>query len=100
MVGSLLFLKNILGMDFQKIATSNKDCSNEHSLIHCKFKGSKMEILKVSAKSNPNSVAGALAGVLRERGAAEIQAIGAGALNQAVKAVAIARDLLRLAEWI
>lgn len=53
-----------------------------------------MEILKVSAKSNPNSVAGALAGVLRERGAAEIQAIGAGALNQAVKAVAIARGFV------
>ena len=35
-----------------------------------------MEILKVSAKSNPNSVAGALAGVLREKGGAEIQAIG------------------------
>ena len=50
-----------------------------------------MEILKVSAKSNPNSVAGALAGVLRERGDAEIQAIGAGALNQAIKSVAIAR---------
>lgn len=55
------------------------------------LRGAEMEILKVSAKSNPNSVAGALAGVLRERGAAEIQAIGAGALNQAVKAVAIAR---------
>ena len=53
-----------------------------------------MEILKVSAKSNPNSVAGALAGVLRERGLAEIQAIGAGALNQAVKAVAIARGFV------
>lgn len=53
-----------------------------------------MEILKVSAKSNPNSVAGALAGVLRERGNAEIQAIGAGALNQAVKAVAIARGFV------
>jgi len=50
-----------------------------------------MEILKVSAKSNPNAVAGALAGVIREKGAAEIQAIGAGAVNQAVKAVAIAR---------
>ena len=48
-----------------------------------------MDVLKVSAKSNPNSVAGALAGVLRERGGAEMQAIGAGALNQAVKAVAI-----------
>ncbi len=54
----------------------------------------RMEVLKVSAKSNPNSVAGALAGVLRERGTAEIQAIGAGALNQAVKAVAIARGFV------
>src|SRR5699024_11759889 len=53
-----------------------------------------MEILKVSAKSNPNSVAGALANVLRERGSAEIQAIGAGALNQSVKAVAIARGFV------
>ncbi|MGV8980316.1 stage V sporulation protein S [Clostridium sp.] len=53
-----------------------------------------MEVLKVSAKSSPNSVAGALAGVLRERGAAEIQAIGAGAINQAVKAIAIARGFV------
>ena len=53
-----------------------------------------MEILKVSAKSNPNSVAGALSGVLRERGDAEIQAIGAGALNQAIKSVAIARGFV------
>ena len=53
-----------------------------------------MDVLKVSAKSNPNSVAGALAGVVRETGGAEIQAIGAGALNQAVKAVAISRGFL------
>jgi stage V sporulation protein S len=53
-----------------------------------------MEILKVSAKSNPNSVAGALAGVIRERGSAEVQSIGAGALNQAIKAVAIARGFV------
>jgi stage V sporulation protein S len=53
-----------------------------------------MEILKVSAKSNPNSVAGALAGVLRERNAVELQAIGAGAINQAVKAIAIARGFM------
>ena len=51
-------------------------------------------ILKVSAHSNPNSVAGALAGVLREKPTAELQAIGAGAINQAVKAVAIARSYL------
>ncbi len=53
-----------------------------------------MEVLKVSARSNPNSVAGALAGVIRERGSAELQAVGAGALNQAVKAVAIARGFV------
>ncbi|HHY10042.1 MAG TPA: stage V sporulation protein S [Firmicutes bacterium] len=53
-----------------------------------------MEVLKVSAKSIPNAVAGALAGVLREKGRAELQAIGAGALNQAVKAVAIARGFV------
>ncbi|MDD4801594.1 MAG: stage V sporulation protein S [Syntrophomonas sp.] len=53
-----------------------------------------MEVLKVSAKSNPNSVAGALAGVLRERGSAEIQAIGAGAINQSIKAIAIARGFV------
>jgi stage V sporulation protein S len=53
-----------------------------------------MEILKVSAKSNPNSVAGALAGVIREKNCAEIQTIGAGALNQAIKAVAIARGFV------
>ncbi|MCG0276060.1 MAG: stage V sporulation protein S [Thermosediminibacteraceae bacterium] len=50
-----------------------------------------MEVLKVSAKSNPNAVAGAIAGAIRESGVAEIQAIGAGAINQAVKAIAIAR---------
>ena len=54
----------------------------------------RVEVLKVSSKSNPNSVAGALAGVLRERGNAEIQAIGAGALNQAIKAIAIARGFV------
>jgi stage V sporulation protein S len=53
-----------------------------------------MEILKVSTKSSPNSVAGALAGVVREKGSAELQAVGAGALNQAVKAVAIARGFV------
>jgi stage V sporulation protein S len=52
-------------------------------------------VLKVSAKSNPNSVAGALAAVLREREFAELQAVGAGAINQAVKAIAIARSYLK-----
>lgn len=53
-----------------------------------------MEILKVSAKSNPNSVAGAIAGIIRKDGGVEIQVIGAAALNQAVKVVAIARGFL------
>ena len=53
-----------------------------------------MEVLKVAAKSNPNSVAGALAGVIREQGMAEMQAVGAGALNQAIKAIAIARGFV------
>ena len=53
-----------------------------------------MEILKVGTKSNPNKVAGALTNVFREKGTVEIQAIGAGALNQAVKGVAIARGFL------
>ena len=56
-------------------------------------------ILKVSAQSNPNSVAGALAGVLRAREGAELQAIGAGATNQAVKAIAIARSYLEASDY-
>ncbi len=50
-----------------------------------------MEILKVSAQSQPKSVAGAIAAVLREEGLVELQAVGAGAVNQAVKSIAVAR---------
>lgn len=53
-----------------------------------------MEVLKVSAQSNPKSVAGALAAVLRDKGSAEVQAVGAGAVNQAVKAIAISRGFV------
>ena len=53
-----------------------------------------MEVLKVSSRSSPNAVAGALAGVIRHSGAVEVQVVGAGALNQAIKAVAIARGYL------
>lgn len=53
-----------------------------------------MDILKISAKSSPNSIAGAIAGLVKENGRAEMQAIGAGAINQAVKAVAIARGFV------
>ncbi len=53
-----------------------------------------METLKVSSKSNPNSIAGALANVLRDTGSVEIQAVGAGALNQAIKGIIIARGFV------
>ncbi len=51
-------------------------------------------LLKVSSKSNPSKVAGSLAGVIREEGMAELQTVGAGALNQAIKAIAIARGFV------
>ena len=55
-----------------------------------------MELIKVSANSRSTAVAGAIAGVIREHGRAEVQAIGAGAVNQAIKATAIARGYLLL----
>ena len=55
----------------------------------------KKEIVKVSARSNPKLTAGAIAAVIREGGCAEVQAIGAGAVNQGVKAVAIARTYMK-----
>ena len=55
---------------------------------------SRPDVIKVSAKSRSTAVAGAIAGVIREHRYAEVQAIGAGAVNQAVKALAIARGYL------
>lgn len=53
-----------------------------------------MEILKVSSKSNPSKVAGAIANIYRENKEVEIQTIGAGSLNQAIKAIAICRGFV------
>ena len=53
-----------------------------------------MDILRVGSASDPNKVAGALAGTIRAHNEAEMQTVGAGALNQAVKAMAIARGFL------
>lgn len=53
-----------------------------------------MDYLKVSSKSDPNLVAGALSNIIRETGEVEIQAVGAGAVNQTVKAIAISRNYL------
>ena len=54
------------------------------------------DVIKVSASSRSTAVAGAIAGVVREHGRADVQAIGAGAVNQAIKAAAIARGYLLL----
>ncbi len=53
-----------------------------------------MDVLRISAQSVPKSVAGALTAVIREKGRVEIQAVGAGAVNQAIKAIAIARGFV------
>ncbi len=53
-----------------------------------------MSLLRVGSKSDPNKVAGAVAGTIREESKCEVQTIGAGALNQAIKALAIARGFL------
>ncbi|MDD3776484.1 MAG: stage V sporulation protein S [Actinomycetota bacterium] len=53
-----------------------------------------MKLLKVSSNSKPNSVAGAIAGVIRSEGQVQIQTIGAGALNQTIKGIAIARGFI------
>jgi stage V sporulation protein S len=55
---------------------------------------SEVNMIKVSAKSRPTAVAGAIAGVIRENPSAHMQAIGAGAVNQAIKAIAIASGYL------
>jgi stage V sporulation protein S len=55
-----------------------------------------MNMIKVSATSRTSAVAGAIAGVVREHHCAEIQAIGAGAVNQAVKALVLATGYLKL----
>ncbi len=58
--------------------------------------GASVQFLRASGKSAPKGLAGAIAGIVRERGQCEIQAIGAAAINQSVKAIAIARNFLEL----
>lgn len=76
--------------------------SNGNSLQHANASPSPtdeslaMEVIKVSASSRSTAVAGAIAGVIRDQRRAEVQAIGASAVNQAVKAIAIARGYLSL----
>ena len=53
-----------------------------------------MRVLKVSSTTKPNSIAGAIAGIIREEGKVQIQTIGAAALNQTIKGIAIARGYI------
>lgn len=83
--------------DFEDIDAAAIDTEENHvdEPVEAPVEQERTDVLKVSARSRPSAVAGAIAGVVRENGRAEVQAIGAGATNQAVKAVAIARDYLR-----
>ncbi len=60
------------------------------------YKEAYVDLVKVAANSRATSVAGAIAGIIREKGRVDVQAIGAGAVNQAIKAIAIARGYLEL----
>src|SRR5690349_9657233 len=73
---------------------THNDNDYDETLDHVEDSASTADVIKVSAKSRSTAVAGAIAGVIRERRYAEVQAIGAGAVNQAVKALAIARGYL------
>jgi stage V sporulation protein S len=63
------------------------------SMVH-KERETKMDVIKVKATSRTAAVAGAIAGVMRENKHAEVQAIGAGAVNQAIKALVLAKGYL------
>lgn len=70
------------------------DNNSNEAVSYAENSDQNADVIKVSAKSRSTAVAGAIAGVIRERRYAEVQAIGAGAVNQAVKALAIARGYL------
>jgi stage V sporulation protein S len=74
--------------------TTYEDESEDYMDETSREPSGKPDVIKVSAKSRSTAVAGAIAAVMREHHYAEVQAIGAGAVNQAVKALAIARGYL------
>jgi stage V sporulation protein S len=89
-------LETSMDLPHESLRTSPMNASNGAATLDSGLpvRGDNEEVLKVSAHSRPSAVAGAIAGVIRHHGRAEVQAIGAGATNQAIKAVAIARDYL------
>jgi stage V sporulation protein S len=77
--------------------SNNPNATNSEPIAHSETpQRVKVDVIKVSANSRSTAVAGAIAGVVREHGRAEVQAIGAGAVNQSMKAAAIARGYLLL----
>lgn len=85
------FLYNIDINDVQRVSRSQPQTQ---LFVYSSREGSSVEIIKVSGKSRTAAVAGAIAGVIRENQHAEVQAIGASAINQAVKAMALAKNYL------
>lgn len=77
--------------DFYSVETLNGNGNGNAAYYN---NDNRPDVIKVSARSRSTAVAGAIAGVIREHGQAEVQAIGAGAVNQAVKALAISRGYL------
>jgi stage V sporulation protein S len=80
--------------EYDESPLSDDDDSAEVGRSEGRESSPRPDVIKVSAKSRSTAVAGAIAGVIREHRYAEVQAIGAGAVNQAVKALAIARGYL------
>jgi stage V sporulation protein S len=78
----------------QNLVQSILDTADALLFFHCQRREAHMDIIKVSGTSRTSAVAGAIAGVVRENKRAEVQAIGASAINQAVKAMALARGYL------
>lgn len=88
-IGDIIDKFNKIGVKIMKVFAKKENKKKEGNDIM-----ERNEILKVSGKSNPNSVAGAIAGMIKEYGKVELQAVGAGALNQAIKGIAIARGFV------
>jgi stage V sporulation protein S len=79
-----IFLRNI------GVADSGSDCTLNNKIR----REANVDVIKVSGTSRTSAVAGAIAGVVRENKRAEVQAIGASAVNQAVKALTLAKGYL------
>ena len=70
--------------------------NERHGVLDTAHEEDRMDLVKVAANSRSTSVAGAIAGIIGDKGRVDVQAIGAGAVNQAIKAIAIARGYLEM----